>query len=304
MTTLPLSPAPIVLFAYKRYDALKQTVQALQQNTLAAHSTLYIFVDGPKGPADAPRVDQVKQFLDTVDGFARIERRYSDVNRGLARSVIRGVSQVIGEHGRAIILEDDLITAPTFLSYMNACLQTYQHEPKVYSVSGYTFPFRKPGNYPHDAYFFPRYASWGWATWADRWQSVDWDMTDYPAFLTDKAAQARFAAGGSDLLRMLREQMDGKLDSWAIRWGYHQAKHHAYTVYPVYSKVDNIGFDQDATHTNIFNRYKTTLDQQETRPYQLPTAVVEDPYYSQSFRRKYSVETRIVNRLKTLAGFR
>lgn len=301
----PLAPlAPIVLFAYKRVDALAKTIEALRNNPLADQSTLHVFVDGPKGPADALKVDQVKALIDTISGFRQIERHYSDVNRGLANSVIRGVSQVLASHPFVIVLEDDLITAPTFLTYMNTCLQTYQHKPKVFAVSGYTFPFQKPANYSYDVYFFPRHSSWGWATWADRWQQADWQVADYQEFMQDKKAQQAFSAGGDDLVRMLRRQMEGEMDSWAIRWAYSQFKNKAYTVYPVWSKVDNIGFDQDATHTNVFNRYKTTLTQQETTAIQLPAEVREDPYYSKVFRDKYTVSTRLYNRIKTYIGIR
>ena len=296
--------APIILFAYKRVDALIKTIQALQQNQFASESTLHVFVDGPKGLADNQKVDKVKRLIDQLTGFGQVERHYSSVNQGLANSVIKGVSQVLDVYESAIILEDDLITAPNFLSYMNACLQTYRSSQNVSSVSGYTFPFAKPTGYPYDAYFFPRYSSWGWATWANRWQQVDWTMSDYEEFLQDKKAQEKFSAGGSDLLRMLQRQMNGELDSWAIRWGYHQAMHNAYTVYPVNSKVDNIGFDQDATHTNVFNRYKTSLAHQESAPFHLPDSIQENPYYSTMFRRKYSIETRVFNRLKTYMGLR
>jgi len=299
-----VSPAPIALFAYKRIDALVKTIAALQRNEMASQSVLHVFVDGPKNLSDGPKVDQVKRIVDQISGFKHIERCYSPVNRGLANSIITGVSQLLATHPSVIVLEDDLITAPNFLSYMNACLQTYRDTPRAFSVSGYSFPFVKPINYPHDVYFFPRYSSWGWATWANRWQLADWQMQDYADFLRDRKAQETFSAGGSDLMRMLRRQMNGELDSWAIRWGYHQAKQNGYTVYPVNSKVDNIGFDGDATHTNVFNRYKTSLTVQESGLLQLPVSVVEDPYYSIRFRRKYSLETRLYNRLKTYAGLR
>lgn len=301
-STSPL--APVVLFAYKRVETLAKTIEALLKNPLVEESTLYVFIDGPKGPADVPKVDQVKALVDSIRGFKRIERHYSEVNRGLANSVIRGVSQVLADHQSVIVLEDDLITAPTFLSFMNTCLQTYEHNAKVFAVSGYTFPFKKPANYAYDAYFFPRHGSWGWATWKDRWEQTDWQVTDYAEFMLDKKAQQEFSAGGDDLVRMLRRQMSGEMDSWAIRWAYSQYKNKAYTLYPVWSKVDNIGFDQDATHTNIFNRYKTTLDQQETGSLRLPSEVTENSYYTRVFRDKYTVSTRIYNRLKTYIGIR
>ncbi|MBC3788255.1 glycosyltransferase [Spirosoma utsteinense] len=280
-------------------------MEALRRNHLADVSKLYVFVDGPKGIADVQRVDQVKLLIDKLSNFQSIERHYSSINRGLATSVISGVTQVLSNHPSAIILEDDLITAPSFLKYMNACINLYADEKTVASVSGYTFPFPVLQNYAYDAYFFPRYSSWGWATWADRWRLADWQVSDFDQFMLDKQAQHEFSKGGTDLVGMLKKQMNGELDSWAIRWGYSQFKQKSYTVYPTRSKVNNIGFDEDATHTtNVFNRYKTVLDDQSDKVFSLPPVGLISDYYLNVFRKKYSKSTRIFNRMKTLIGMR
>lgn len=296
--------APVVLFAYKRPVEIEATLRALEANHLASQSDLYIFVDAPKRPDDAAKVAQVHRILDAASGFRSIHRDYAESNIGCADSIIRGISQVLANHPSAIIVEDDLITAPNFLDYMNQCLVQYAGNRRVYSASGYTMPFSRPPGYKPDAYFIPRHSPWGWATWADRWQSVDWDMTDYPAFERDKQQQKAFMQGGSDLVRMLRDQMEGRADAWDIRFCYNRFKENGLTMYPTVSKVQNIGFGSDATHTNIYNRYKTTLDAGTQRVFDLPGVVETTDYYHRRTLQQYSVPTRIYNRLKTLAGVR
>lgn len=296
--------APVILFAFKRPRELKATIEALQANYLAPESDLYIFADAPKRAEDWPKAAEVRQLLDEVSGFRTIHRDYAEANIGCADSVIRGISYVLAKHPTAIIVEDDLVTSPNFLDFMNQGLQQYEKNRRVYSVAGYTFPFQKPANYTTDAYFIPRHSPWGWATWADRWQSIDWDMAEYPAFINDKPQQRAFMQGGSDLLGMLRDQMEGRADAWDIRFCFNRFKRNGLTVYPTVSKVENIGFGEEATHTNIYNRYKTRLDDGTQRIFNFPRIVQSTEYYHQQTLQRYSVPIRIFNRLKTLAGMR
>lgn len=296
--------APVLLFAYKRPIELQATIEALQANHLASESDLYIFADAPKRAEDKAKSAEVRRVLDAVTGFRTIHRDYAETNIGCANSIIRGISQVLANHPACIVVEDDIITAPNFLDFMNQGLRQYAQDRRVYSVAGYTMPFPKPADYPTEAYFIPRISPWGWATWADRWQSVDWDMTDYPAFEKDKAQQKAFMQGGSDLVGMLRNQMEGRADAWDIRFCYNRFKENGLTVYPTVSKVQNIGFGSDATHTDIYNRYKTQLDPGTQRVFDLPRVVKTTDHYHRLTLRRYSVPVRVYNRLKTLAGIR
>lgn len=296
--------APVLLFAYKRPLETKKTLEALQANYLASESDLYIFVDAPKRPADAQKVAEVHALLDAATGFRSIHRDYATTNIGCADSIIRGISQVLSQFPAAIIVEDDIVTSPNFLDYMNQCLRQYKDNPNVYSISGYTMPFDRPVDYAWDTYFIPRHSPWGWATWTDRWQSIDWNMTDYPAFEKDRRQQKAFMQGGSDLVGMLRDQMEGRSDAWDIRFCYNRFKANGLSVYPTVSKVQNIGFGEEATHTNIYNRYKTPLDPGTQRAFTLAGRVETTPHYHRATLQRYSVATRIYNKLKTYAGMR
>lgn len=296
---MPTELAPVLLFVYNRLDVLKQAVPALQANLLAADTDLYIYSDGPKTELDAEKVALVRNYIKGVKGFKKIHIHHLDKNKGLANSIIGGVSDVISEHKKVIVLEDDLITSPNFLTFMNQCLETYRDNKKVFSISGYTQPIKSFPDYKPDVYFFPRNCSHGWATWEDRWVQVDWEMSDYPSFATNKAKKNEFNKGGSDLSGMLARQMEGKLNSWSIRFCYHQFKTHTCTVYPVLSKIQNRGFGKDATHTRNFNRFQTVLDVSGKSSFVLPADVVQDKRFIKEFRKFYSIEARAVGRVKT-----
>lgn len=297
--------APIALFAYKRPYELEQTLNALKNNYLAAESELYVFVDGPKRPEDRPKVAQVCDLVREITGFRRVTLHVQEENQGCANSVIRGVTYVLSRHPSVIVVEDDIVTAPNFLDYMNQCLVAYGGQQDVFSIGGYSFPFDKPAGYPDDVYFIGRTCAWGWAIWADRWQQADWNVTDFDAFMHDPAQRTAFNRNGSDRVRMLRRTMHGELDAWDIRLCYTQFKLGSLTTYPTTSKVQNIGFyGSDGVNTNVYNRYQTILDEGQQRTFCLPDKARVHPYYTKRFRQKYSLGVRLLNRLKTYAGLR
>ena len=295
-----MNPAPILLFTYKRLDVLKQTVEALKRNHLASDSDLFIFSDAAKHKHDEPTVLAVRNYLKHITGFKSITIKEAKSNLGLANSIIRGVSEIISKYRVAIVLEDDLVTTSNFLLFMNSCLFKYQYAENVFSISGYSFNLGQDTGSEDEAYFLSRGWSWGWATWSNRWEKVDWEVNSYVKFVNDYKARKAFAKGGSDLNKMLDQQMNGKLDSWAIRWFYHQFCIGGLTVYPVLSKVYNAGFDKDATHTNGSNsRYVPIMDSASNMVFTLPSSVELSIHYSRKFQKKMGVIARVVSKIDT-----
>lgn len=293
--------APILLFCYKRLEVLKNTINALLKNPESIHSDLYIFSDGYKNDQDRSAVEMVRAYIYQITGFRNVFVIADEKNKGLAKSIISGVSKVFETHERVIVMEDDLITSSNFLAFMNHYLSVYEHELKVFSISGYSFDLGKPKRYPYEIYFINRGWSWGWATWKDRWDTVDWNVSDYQNFLGDKKAQSDFGKGGSDLNAMLKKQMTNQLDSWAIRWFYQQYKNNGLTAYPVVSKINNNGFDNDATHTTgSVTRYNTAIDESGNLDFISPNIIASDPFFQKAFQRKMGIKSRIISRLKTL----
>ena len=111
--------APVVLFVYNRPFHTKLVVDSLLKNHLAKDTELFIFSDGPRNEDAVPKVDEVREYIYSVEGFAKVEIVCSDVNRGLSGSIVEGVTQLVNRYGKVIVLEDDLKTSPFFLTYMN-----------------------------------------------------------------------------------------------------------------------------------------------------------------------------------------
>jgi GR25 family glycosyltransferase involved in LPS biosynthesis len=295
--------APVVLFTYQRLDTLQQTVEALKLNYLAAESDLYIYSDAAAGVDDQEAIDDVRTYIKAISGFKTITIYESESNKGLATSIIDGVSQVLEVHETVIVLEDDLVSTNNFLDFMNQSLIKFEKEKTVFSISGFSFNLRIEDKYLYDSYFLNRGWSWGWATWRDRWDKIDWEIKDYNEFIKDRQAQKMFSEGGSDLNGMLKKQMTKNLDSWAIRWFYNQFKFGGLTVYPVQSKILNEGFGINATHTKgSVKRYIPLLDTNNKRDFLHPIVVELTAKAQQKFQIKMGCFARLKSKIETFIG--
>lgn len=278
-------PAPVALFVYNRPDHTRRTVEALQQNKLAPRSDLFVFADGARSTAGTAGVQEVRQFIRGIKGFRSVTLIERDRNFGLAKSVIDGISQIMRDFDRAIAVEDDLLTSPDFLTYINVALDRYSNEHQVFSVSGFNYPIAAPGSYSCDAYFAYGPMCWGWGSWKDRWQKIDWSVSDYPAFISDREQQKKFNRGGSDLSWMLGRQMAGRIDSWDIIWAYSHFRHDAVALLPVVSKVYNTGFDGSGIHCRRAPFKQTLLRSENCSEYRFPDFVELHPYFVDEIRR-------------------
>lgn len=287
--------APIVLFVYNRVEDTKATIECLKENENAQNSDLYIFSDNAKNEKQAEKVNQVRAYIHTVTGFKSITIIEAEKNKGLANSVISGVTEVINKYGKVIVLEDDIVTSKHFLNYMNDALDFYEGIEKVWSVSGYHFPFEVPDSYAHKIYYFYRSSSWGWATWKDRWNTIDWIAKDYSKYRFNPFMVYNFCKGGTDLDKMLRYQMKGKIDSWAIRWCFAQYLQKKLTVYPTSSLVNNIGTDGTGTHCDPSSaRFQKKIDDEYEHEFIVDVFVDRDI----ANRFKKTVDRSIIRKIK------
>jgi hypothetical protein len=242
-----LGLAPIALFVYKRADHTLRTLEALAECDHAQDSCLTIFSDGPKKPEDEPMVAAVREVIRSRTWCGEVEIVERESNRGLANSVMAGVTRLCKEHDRVIVLEDDLVVSTHFLDYMNTALDRYADEPRVMQISGYMFDAEL--NIQPDAFFMPFTTSWGWATWKRAWDHLDPDMRAWGKIAADPRLKRRFDLDGTYENSTIADlQTKGLLDSWAVRWYLSVFDMGGLTLYPTQSMVLNIGMDGSGTH--------------------------------------------------------
>ena len=247
--------APILLFVFNRPKHTHQVLLALSKADLAINSTLVIFCDGPKIASDLLASREIELIVSQfIPFFKSIQFVKSEVNLGLANSIITGVTKICKESGRVIVLEDDIVVSPNFLGFMNAALDFYEGSPLVGSIHGYWHPtyLLLPST------FFIRGAScWGWATWQRSWELFESDGQKLLQELINRKLTQLFDLDGSaEYTKMLKNQILGKNNSWAIRWHATMFLKGMLQLTPNKSLVKNIGFDGSGTHsmpTSIYN---------------------------------------------------
>ena len=280
--------APAAVYTYNRLAQTQKTLEALDRNTLAPETDLYIFNDAynPAKDGDQQKVDAVRGYLRTFrenSRFRSVTLILAEEHKGLAKSVIGGVDMILEKYDTLIVTEDDLVSHENYLAYMNEALAYYRDDPRIWSISGYSYPLvTMQGR--QEVYFTYRGSSWGWATWKDRWQTVDWQMKRFPGLLFRFRELKKLMNAGRDLYIMLRDQKRGIIDSWAVRWVFAQTEHELMTVYPAQTFVHNIGLDGSGTHSGEDGN--DSYDSLAAVPYTLRPAVYE-PAVLEEFARYY-----------------
>ena len=262
--------APILLFTYNRPEHTRRTVEALQKNELADESDLFIYSDGAKGDEDKMNVQKVREYLQTIDHFRSVTTTIREYNYGLANNIIDGVTNLVGKFKKVIVLEDDLITSPFFLRFMNEALDKYKYEENVISIHGYCLPIE----YDEPVFFLKGADCWGWATWDRGWELFNTDSSQLLQQLKkSKAVIKEFDFNGTyDYSGMLKKQVKGKVNSWAIRWYASAFLRNKLTLYPGRSLVKNIGGDGSGTHSQDEKQYQTGLNDRLVELKDIPIA--------------------------------
>lgn len=248
--------APIALFVYNRPEHTKKTIEALMINNGAEEAELFVFSDGAGDDTEKRNVEAVREYLFNLkrqNTFKRVEIIFQKKNQGLEKSIISGVTKLINQYGKIIVLEDDIITAPDFLLFMNKALDAYQEDDKVWSISSYSICNKKTERCREDVLWTYRGECWGWASWADRWNKVDWDVKDYAEFIQNKEMKKHFNQAGKDMASLLEKQQKHEINSWAIRWCYQQFKEDMITIFPKHQKSYNSGLDGSGTNCSQEN---------------------------------------------------
>ena len=296
--------APILLFTYNRLSHTRRCVEALLKNSLASESELFIYSDGAKDEIQQKAVEEVRQYIHTIQGFKQITITERKENWGLARSIIDGVTTQVNQYGRVIVLEDDLIVAPYFLQFMNDALETYKDEPRVGHIQA--CDFTQDPSLP-ETFLIRWTGSWGWATWDRAWKHFNPNGKELLKELIDRKLTYTFDFNGKyGYTRMLRRQIEGKNNSWAIRWNASLFLKGILSLNVGRSLVQNEGFDGSGTNCGGGGLYASQLHLHPLPVHRIDS-IEENKEARQAFVRYYartnSFWAKAIRRIKrTLKG--
>lgn len=296
--------APIVLFAYNRPWHMLQVLNALAKNVLAKESILYIYCDGQKPEAtreEVLQIEKVKEIAKSEDRFKEVIAIEQQVNKGLANSIIHGVTEIINKHGKVIVLEDDILPSIGFLKYMNDALALYEKEEKVGCIHAWNYNLNY-SDYAQSTFFLKGADCWGWATWKRAWDLFNPDSKMLLKNIEAANAQFDFDRRGTyKFTDMLLDQSNGKVDSWAIRWHASLFLQGKYCLQPTRTIVKNIGLDNSGVHCGISDMNQNPVQYIQVHKM---NDIQESEWFYREYNNLLSLEnksgTRILHRFKTV----
>jgi len=259
----------IAVFAYDREEHLSKTLEGLKTNTEVEE--IYIFQDGLKTEAHRAGWEATREVILNIN-WCRVKFFRTEENRGLARSIVEGINLVLQENDTVVVLEDDCVPSPNFISFMLQCFEKYEDNKQVYSISGYSWPIDVTRD-EYDVYFTGRISSWGWGTWKDRWQQYEIDNDILNRIKNNKDKSLRLAIWGNDLENIFNGRIAGKNNSWAIYWALKVIEEKGTCVAPYISFIKNIGCDGSGVHCGVSDKFDTVLEKGDKRRYNLPDKI-------------------------------
>jgi hypothetical protein len=290
MSSLLQSLAPIGLSTYVRLSHLKQTIAALSANNLAQDSELFVFSDAASA-GDEAKVEAVRKYLKTVDGFKRVEIIERAENSRVYNNR-EGMRQLVDEFGHCIFLEEDIVTAPGFLRFMNDALDFYQNDPNVLSICGYSPPVTWESTY--DSFALGRFCGWGLGITRNNYYRI----RELPKEALDLVPKQHLDRSGRDLYKMVKLEAQGQINALDVRAMYLQALEGGVTIYPKHSLVQNIGHDGTGIHCGNSKRFhhSTLWDKTEGFTFEQNTTVSHvNLIQNQKFRDKRKLWRKILS---------
>jgi hypothetical protein len=276
------SPAPVALFVYNRPLHTRRTVEALSRNELADISSLFVFCDAARSDKDRQQVREVREYAASITGFKSVTLVERERNLGLAQSIITGVTELVNAHGRVIVLEDDLVTSPYFLRYMNDALSLYQNEERVMHVSGGAYPVDFAS--PDDTFFLRIPLCWGWGTWRRAWAAFENNIAVMNKF--DHASKQQFDFDSTySYWKQLEMNRDGQLNTWFVFWYATLFLQGGLALFPSKPLVMNIGHDGTGVHCGKTRAYDVQITQKPVSV--LPIPVIESQEAVEAHKRYF-----------------
>lgn len=253
-----LEVAPIALFVHNRPMHTRRTVEALAANVLATKSDLFIFSDGPKKPEAEATVAAVREYVRGIYGFRSVTIVERTENYGLARSITTGVTDLVSTYGRVVVVEDDIVTSPFFLTYMNDALNKYEGNEQVMHIAGYMFPINPKGL--KETFFYRNSSCWGWGTWKRAWDKMGNDACLLKTKFTEEMKYRFNIDGAYDSWGILQRQCRGEVDSWDIVWYASIFLSGGVCLHPSRSLTKNIGHDGSGIHCPASDMYDVNVN--------------------------------------------
>ena len=237
--------ASLVMIGFNRPEIQRKTLERVAKAEDSDKRDIYVFIDGPRkgrddDVANAQKVFEVfKEFRELK--LPRMTIRKREVNLGCRGNIIASITEVINKTDRVIVVEDDILVSETFFTYHDSALDMYEGDKRIWCINAYVHDRMKlPWSYSKDVFLTRRFMCFGWSTWKDRWNDVDFDLKCWPEFSADPSNLKFMNDCSTMLLPAVKMQLENP-NTWDVQCSFHIARKKMYSINPRYSLTKNNG---------------------------------------------------------------
>ncbi len=247
----------VCIFAYNRIGGLKNLIKDIKKNKNFKLYEYYFFIDYPKQKINLSKNLKIIKIIEDFKNFAKIKIVKRKKNFGLNKNILDGINSIKKKYKKFIILEDDLRISNFYLYYMQSLLDKYENHDKIYTITGYNYPKKifKLNLNKFSNYLSKRPNSWAWGSWSKKWSKVSFEDKVFREIYSNKSKMKIISKYGEDLKYILRDTLNNKINSWAIKWTVYHILNNKFCIYPVKSLVNEEGFKYSPTN-NFFKTSK------------------------------------------------
>lgn len=247
---------PILLITFNRPDHTRRVFEEIKKQR---PKSLFVFQDGPRlgVDSDIEKCAAVRSiFEEPLEWECELKTYYSDKNLGCGLGPATGITWFFEQVEQGIIIEDDTIPGNDFFEYTEELLELYNKNDQIKVIGSFHLEEKKYGDGSYHFSMANRNLC-AWATWRRAWNDFDYKLTNVsPADLIRSMkkyrASSREIEYWTEILNQL--QHDSLIESsWDIQFLMSIWLKHGIGIFPNINLSENIGFDNDATHTIQLN---------------------------------------------------
>lgn len=283
---------PVVLFAFNRHEQLKKTLDCLKNNSIPK---LYVFIDGPRNSADEDDIKKVIKLVNKIN-WTSVQKIIRKKNLGLSRSIQTGLNRVFSQNESAIIIEDDICVAPSFYAYMIKALETYRNNKNIAGITGLRYPFSRMhlDRIKQDVFMAPRFSSWGWATWRDCWEKIEFDREDLQNMVLNTCPDLKSA--GDDIEVSYNEYLAGRLKGcWDVKYAVNMVVSKTYFIWPKFNLVDNIDIGGGTHYSDDKPNWRLDWELPGKTKFIMHSDIEPNNLIIRDFLKFFKIKRRIIN---------
>lgn len=291
---------PVLYITFARPEYASQSFAAIKA---AKPKKLYFYSNKARDEKsdEVQRNLEVRSYLNQIDWECDVKTWFREEYVDVFTSIWGAIDWIFTNEEQAIIIEEDVVTCPAFWHYMDYMIPKFKANKKVWMISGDNpTPEYNPGN---QSYFASRFCEiYGWASWKDRWDSLDREMKQWPEFNKTKEFKNYW---GTWIQRKLQYfwfdqvyRLRPAFDPWDFIFNYSMCMHNGFCIMPHVNLVSDIGVN-GANHQSMETALRI-MTNEDSFDFSNEPSILRFTSYDNRFFYKYKVKPLILRKLKSI----